>query len=805
MNNPSIPSAGQRFPTGTVTFLFTDIEGSTKLAQEHRDKWEAARAQHHAILREAIESNHGFVFQIIGDAFCVAFHTAKDGLGAAIEAQRKLQTESWDGTPIKVRMGLHTGSAEIHDNEYRGYLTMAKVQRVMSVAHGGQILISNVSGELIRGELPDMSHLPSFESLSQYEAVKLFIDRATSAISTFTVTNDNAPVLAQICHRLDGIPLAIELAAAKIRVLSLEQIAKRLDDRFKLLTGGSRTAIERHQTLRAAIDWSYNLLPPGEQVLFRRLSIFVGGWTLEAAESVCKDESGSGLVRSDDVLNLLEQLINKSLVIREETQNESHYHVLETMRQYANEKLVESGESDMLRDKHLEYFLTLAETAGPYLIRPEQLKWLAQLDADYENLRSALEWALNKDTAESSLRLCAALGRYWYVRTFWLEGSNWLKSALSKTAQNSTLAEKVARVRALYQDAELADQLDDLERMKTSAEQSFILAQDVSDKRDIAIARYEVANAFYRRWDHENALPLLEQSYVEFQALNDRYWQVNSYRWIIEILSSQGKLKFPKKIKMMEDLLELARNGGERLNIANVLNELSERLYSQNRLDEALRYAKEADLIFEQISPNINPTSFLFAELAWLKGEFEEAKLHYIEMQERYGLIGEKNLRSAMIASLGRLVMEQGNIDQAQAYFEEALATAREINSTAFIARSLPELGITFYLQGNIEKCKQSFSMIRGLTTSHERYILLLTVNYIDIPKREIIANILGALDNAQSERPISPLNMRYYNRAETQTRKELGDPAFERAFAEGQTMTLNDALDLVLKTVEEM
>jgi predicted ATPase/class 3 adenylate cyclase len=1000
--------SGRSLPTGTVTFLFTDIEGSTKLAQEHRHRWEALRARHHAILQSAIDAHHGYVFQIIGDAFCVSFHTAEEALRAAVKTQVDLHSEKWGDAPIKVRMGIHTGQAQIQEaGDYHGYLSMSRVQRLMSAAHGGQVLLSLAAQELVRDDLPanvslrdlgerrlkdlirpehvyqlvipslpvdfppiktldayrhnlptqltsfigrekeieetrqaildhrlvtltgvggtgktrlslqvaaevldqypdgawlvelapildplyvprktaiaiglrdephrpvidmlcdylrekkmliildncehlvdacaqmadrllhasthtrilassrealdiageatyrvpslglpDMSHLPSVESLSQYEAVKLFIDRATSAVSTFAVTNDNTPFLAQICHRLDGIPLAIELAAAKIRVLSLEQIARRLDDRFRLLIGGSRTALERHQTLRAAIDWSYNLLPPVEQILFRQLAIFVGGWTLEAAESICSDESTSSEIKSNDILNLMEQLINKSLVIREETQSESRYRMLETMRQYANEKLVESGKSDALRDHHLYYFLNLAETAAPHLIRPEQLEWLAQLDADYENLRAALEWALNKEIAEPSLRLCAGLGRYWYLRTFWLEGSKWMKSTLSKTAHNPTRAEKIARAQALYQDAELADQLDDLERMKTSAEQSLALAQEVSDNRELAIARFEVANALYRRGDYEHALPLLEQSYVEFQALNDQYWQVNSYRWIIEILSSQGKLKFLEKMKRMKDLLELARNGGERLNIANVLNEFSERLYSQNRLDEALRYAKEADRLFEQISPNINPTSFLFAELAWLKGDYEEAKRRYIEMRERYGLIGEKNLRSAMIASLGRLAMEQGNIDQAQAYFEEALATAREINSAAFIARSLAELGTTFYLQGNIEKCKQSFGMIRGLTTSHERYVLLLTVNYIDISKREIIANILGALDHAQSERPIAPLNMRYYNHAETQTRKELGAPAFESAFAEGQKMSLDDALELALKMVEEL
>ena len=477
-------------PTGTVTFLFTDIEGSTKLAQQHPAEWESARQRHHAILREATEAHQGYVFQVIGDAFCVAFPTASDALQAALDAQRALQAEAWGETPIRVRMGLHTGAADARDGDYHGYLTLAHVQRVMSTAYGGQTLVSNATASLLSGQLPDgaalrdmgehrlkgllnpehlwqwsppdlpqdfpplqslnaipnnlpiqvtsfvgrerelaelqrlltttrlltltgsggtgktrlslqvaaevldnfkdgvwfvelapladpalvpqtvatvlgvreepgrpllatlidwlrpkqlllildnCEHLidacarladavlhagretqilassrealgiagetayrvPSLEcpnaaqasqetveQLTQYAAVQLFIERATQSLTTFTVTNANAPAVAQICYRLDGIPLAIELAAARVRGLSVEQIAARLDDSFQLLTGGSRTALPRQQTLRALIDWSYNLLSEPEQRLLQRLSVFAGGWTLEAAEAV---------------------------------------------------------------------------------------------------------------------------------------------------------------------------------------------------------------------------------------------------------------------------------------------------------------------------------------------------------------------------------------------------------------------------------------------------------------------------------------------------------------------------------------
>ncbi|HLO17983.1 MAG TPA: hypothetical protein VK206_24345, partial [Anaerolineales bacterium] len=527
-----------------------------------------------------------------------------------------------------------------------------------------------------------------------------------------------------------------------------------------------------------------------------------------AAESVCKMESDSSGARGDDILDLLERLINKSIVIKEETSQDTRYRMLETMRQYANEKLFESNESDRLRDRHLEYFLNLAESAEPHLIRPEQLEWLAKLDADYENLRRALEWALGKESAEFSLRLCAALGAYWFIRTYWLEGSNWLKSALSKTAENSNPLEKAARVKALYRDADLADQLDDIEHMRNSAELSLSLAQEGSDEREIAIARFMVANRLYRDRENEEAHALLEQCYNEFQTLHDLFWQFRSYILLSDIRVTQGKLKPSERIAQA---YELARKGGERLMLVDALIHSSEWSYILGRLDEAIRYAREADILIQPIGFSLNPTSFLFAELAWLKGNYEEAKSRYLEMQERFGLIGEKNTRSAIIASLGLLEMEQGNLTQAQSHFEEALSTAREIGSKDFIVRRLAELGIAFYLQGDIGKCRQNLRegvlLIKGLSLIHKRYVLLLMGNFISIQASEILAKILGALAHSEreSDLPITPLNKRYYDHAEAKAREKLGDTAFEYAFAEGQKMSLDEALDLALHVVEEL
>jgi predicted ATPase/class 3 adenylate cyclase len=989
------------YPTGTVTFLFTDIEGSTRLAREHPDTWEAARARHQEILHQAIESNQGVVFQIIGDSFCSAFYRAGDALKAAYQAQQRLQEENWKETPIRVRMGIHTGEAEAHDGEYRGYLTLSLNQRLMSAGHGGQILISGATENLLRSQLPkevslrdlgkqnfrdvpepvrvfqvtaaalqaefpplrtvpshpnnlptqltsfvgrekeladiqkllsdthiltligpggtgktrlsiqvasalldrfpdglwlvelapildpllvprltamtmglrdepqrpvldmlcdylrekqmliildncehlvdacarmadavlhaaphlrilassrealgiggevtyrvpslglpNMQQLPPFASLSQYEAVKLFIDRAKSAVPTFSVTNENAPAVAQICHRLDGIPLAIELAAAKVRVLGAEQIAKRLDDRFRLLTGGSRTALERHQTLRAAIDWSYNILPIAEQVLFRRLSVFVGGWTLEAAESICAD----GSVKSAEVLDLLGQLINKSLVLMEAIQGQTRYSMLETMRQYASEKLVEAGESDMFRDRHLAYFLELAETAEPHLIRPEQLEWLAKLDADYENLRLALEWALNKEFAEPSLRLCAALGQFWSLQCYWLEGTKWMNDALAKPTQPSE-TEKNLRAKVLYEDAILAEYLDDIPRMEKSAEQSLTLAQETSDKRGIAIARFYVGWTLRRQNDYDRALALIEQSFTDFQEMNDLYWKAKSYRLFADTLAVQGKITWKEAI---DQQVELARAAGERVELAGVLCDLG---LMTNQPDEARKCAQEASELLKQIGSNMHDPEFIFGAIAWLHGDYKEAKAMYMDIQTRLGLLGEKNVRSAAIGLLGSLALEEGDFGQAHIFLEESLATARELQNYFFIVLRLIEIGNLFYLEGKPDEFKRKYreglSLAKKLNVAEKFGCLFFTLRPLDRRAVHHTVSILGALHHCQRETdlPMDLIAKRFYDRAEAHTRQALSSEQFENAFAEGQKLSLDEALDLALKRVEE-
>ena len=994
-------------PSGTVTFLFTDIEGSTRLAREFPETWESSRSRHHQILREAIESNNGFVFQIIGDAFCAAFHKAGDALKAAVKAQQGLQSEEWGDCVIRVRMGIHTGEAEVKGNEYEGYLTLSLVQRIMSAGYGGQILVSQATESLLRGqlsdgvtfrdmeehkfkgipypvrvyqviapglptdfpplqvvdvipnnlptqltsfigrekevadvkrllvnthlltligpggtgktrlalqaaqelletfpqgvwlvelapisdaalvarttaaalnlpaevhrpaidmlcdylrdkelliildncehlvdacarmvdrllhaapklrilassrealgiagevsyrvpslELPDVKTPPTVESLNQYEAVRLFIDRAVAALPTFTVTNDNAPAVAQICHRLDGIPLAIELAAAKVRALSVDQIAKRIDDRFRLLTGGSRTALERHQTLRATLDWSYNLLPEREQVLFRRLSIFINGWTLEAAESVCSND----LIPQEDIFDLLEQLVNKSLVIAEEWHSETRYRMLETMRQYANEKLIEAGEGEAIRDKHLEYFLSLAETAEPRLIRPEQLEWLDRLEAEHENMRAALEWSLGYERPEYALHLTAALGTFWHMHCYWKEGAKWLERALAKSMENPAVREKTARARALIQETILADNLDNREKMKTSAEASLALCEEGTDFRDTAIARHWVGRALNRFDDPERALSLLEQSLEEFRNLNDIYWEAVTAYSIT--LVSIGKVQQSLGDKILQSL-ELARIAVERLLLAQALDSRATLAFWNGELDEAEKYTMESEALYDQIGYKAKTGLINLGWLAHARNDYQRAKMFYTQAKELLELIGEKITKSSAIGLLAMVARDEGDLKRAQSLIKEALQIDREVGSKHMTGIALTMLGQVQFLLGNFEESKRNFiegiSLVKDLNSHYAKTESLLNFcgAYAGLQSKVVI-QVLGFLHSYYTntlKETFFPLVKREVDGAIAKARQHLSEADFTLAWAEGENMTIDQAIDLALKVVEE-
>ncbi len=331
---------------------------------------------------------------------------------------------------------------------------------------------------------PDPHLAPAGDPVTAWgrtEAVRLFVERALLSKPDFALTDRNAVSVAQVCHQLDGIPLAIELAAARVKVMSVEQIAARLDDRFRLLTGGSRMLLPRHQTLRATMDWSYELLVEQEKALLRRLSVFAGSWTLEAAEAVC---GGDGL-EDWEVLELQSHLIEKSLAMVEENPaGETRYRLLGTIRQYARDRLVEAGEAARVRTRHLEWFVELAEKAAAELRGRDQALWFGRLEQEHDNLRAALEWSLaQEESVEAGLRIAGALYRFWYVRGYLTEGRQWLEQALVK----GSAARPGPRARALHAAGYLAWGQADFPRARALFEQSLALYREGhGDKRGLA-------------------------------------------------------------------------------------------------------------------------------------------------------------------------------------------------------------------------------------------------------------------------------------------------------------------------------
>jgi predicted ATPase/class 3 adenylate cyclase len=353
--------------------------------------------------------------------------------------------------------------------------------------------------------VPDPKNLPPLDRFKEYDAVRLFTDRAVASDPQFAVTMSNAPAVAQVCYRLDGIPLAIELAAARVKVLAVEQIATRLDDRFRLLRGGSRTTMLRQQTLRATMDWSFDLLSQEERALLRRLSVFAGGWTLEAAEAIC---SGNG-VAACDILDLLARLVDKSLVITETQGGEVWYRLLETVRQYGGERLVESNEAADIRGLHRDWYLGLAERADRELSGPQTVQWLKRLETEHDNLRSALEWSkATSDGAEAGLRLVGALNRFWSRRGHWREASEWLEGTLARSDE----APPSLRTKAIAGAAYLAWRLGDYRLAITLAEKGMALCRELGDKETSASFLTWMSVVAIHQGSYERATELCEQA-----------------------------------------------------------------------------------------------------------------------------------------------------------------------------------------------------------------------------------------------------------------------------------------------------
>jgi non-specific serine/threonine protein kinase len=409
-------------------------------------------------------------------------------------------------------------------------------------------------------------------TLHQYEATRLFVERAAAVLPSFRVTDRNAPVIAHVCYRLDGIPLAIELATARVRALAVEEIAERLDDRFHFLTAGSRTALPRHQTLRATFDWSYDRLDEAEKALLCRLSVFSGGWTLEAAEQICAGDSYQPgcVLAAGDVLDVLISLVEKSLVVAEPRHDGTRYRLLETVHQYARDRLAERGWTALFQDRHLQFYRAFLERATMHLVTAQQLTWIEHLEADHDNVRSALARSMmSEGSSESGLRLCSALWRFWGVRGYFAEGRKWCELALERAAPGDAHA----RASVLNAVGNLAFYQGDYGAASLFHEESLALNRELQYRKGVAGALNNLGNVAYETGDYLTARSRYEESLTLFRALEERLGICNSLNGVGKIALLRGDCVMARTA--FEEILTLSRQAGDREGIGIALNNLA--------------------------------------------------------------------------------------------------------------------------------------------------------------------------------------------------------------------------------------
>ncbi|MEW6400886.1 MAG: tetratricopeptide repeat protein [Chloroflexota bacterium] len=910
-------------PSGTVTFLFTDIEGSTRLAREHQETWETLRARHHTLLRKAIESNHGTIFQVVGDAFCAAFENAGDALQAAYHAQQALQHEPWGEAAIHVRMGLHTGEVKVVEGEFHGYLTLSLAQRIMSVGHGGQVLVSEETEDLLRSQLPkeirlqDMgkhklkdipqpvrffqlvakdlrSEFPALEtkdfhpnnlptqvtsfvgrqkeledvkklirearvltltgaggsgktrlalqaatemlnefedgvffvalapisdpglvastiarslglaetagrsileslkdylqnksllllldnfeqvtsavpavaeilaacskvkvfatsrealhisgerevpvlplahsspapfssrkSLAESPAVDLFVQRARAVKPDFEFSNETAPAIAEICHRLDGLPLAIELAAARSRLLSPTALLARLEHRLDFLTGGARDLPARQQTLRNAIAWSYDLLDENEQRFFRELSVFVGGCMLEAAESMVRDRLDSA-----SMLNQLESLVDKSL-LREVAgmDDEPRFAMLETLREFGLQQLEASGEQDIVCRRHADFYLALAEGAEASLESTEQVKWMDRMEQEHDNLRAALEWTRTAAGAgETCLRLAGALGLFWEVRGHFSEGRERLSAVLStKGAQGET----AARARLLARAAELAYRQSDYPATSSFAEEGLRIYRKLGDHQGIASALIKLGNSATERGSYASASRFLEEALTIWREHKDKHGTARA-------LISLGWAAL--------------RAGDTQL--------------ANERLEEALALSRE---LGDARSMGFELSGL--GEIALRQGDYARATQLMEESLEVRRQLGNKWGVGVSLGMLGWVAVRERDWDRAIARIGESLKVRQEIGDKGGCAWCLERLAGICMVQGQPEKAVQLLGAAAALRSS--------------------IGSVIDPVDQANYKKNLDSL------------RTKLGKARFKTDWDKGHAMTMEQAVAYALQ-----
>jgi predicted ATPase len=509
----------------------------------------------------------------------------------------------------------------------------------------------------------------SILQLIEYDAVRLFVERARAQRTDFALNKQNGRAVAAVCHRLDGIPLALELAAAWMSSMTVGQIALHLDDCFGLLTRGNATALPRQQTLRALIDWSYELLNNQEKILLQRLSVFVGGWTLEAAEAVC---GGDGIVVGR-VLHVLTSLVDKSLVVFEEREEEGRYHFLETIRQYARERLAKTEEAQALGGRHRNHFLALAEMAEPQLTGAEQARWLERLEVEHDNLREALAWCKAEEGgAEAGLRLAGALWRFWWVRGYLSDGWAYLAKALERSG---AFARTPARAKALSGAGNLVWNQGDYGTARTLYEESLAIRRELGDKLGIAASLGNLGVMAYEQGDYGAARTLYEEGLAIRRELGDKLGIAASLGNLGVVAFYQGDYGAARTLD--EESLAIQRELGDKGGIANSL--------------------------------------ICLGLVAYMQGEYGSARTLYEESLAIKRELGDKLGIAALLGNLGSVAHKQGGSGAARTLYEESMAILRELGDKRVIAYLLEGFADLAKTEGQAERAARLWGAAEAL------------------------------------------------------------------------------------------
>jgi predicted ATPase/DNA-binding SARP family transcriptional activator/DNA-binding CsgD family transcriptional regulator len=661
---------------------------------------------------------------------------------------------------------------------------------------------------------PSLDPPPPFEQLPDYDAIQLFIERARASKPAFTLTPQNAYDVVSLCHRLDGIPLALELAAAYMRVATVEQIAARLDDRLTLLEAKTQGELTRHLTLRAVIGWSHHLLSVPEQVVFRRLSVFRGGWTLDAAEAVCAGEP----VQKDRILGLLAELAEKSLVTVEYPQEQVRYRFLEIIRQYSKERLSASPEAGEMAARHLEWFTEQAEQVEPELRRQHQKKWFNWLEREHDNLRAALRYALESGATELGLRLAGVLWRFWHARGHLVEALGWLERFLAKSQNEPAIAPQI-RAKALEGAGWLIYLLGGNQQAIPQAiiwqKQALALSQEVGDKRGMAaslnalgmIAHYQGHDGHYKQ-----ALDLFNQAL----ALNR---EANYPHGIADTLNNLGELakdqeQYEQAFSLLNDALASFRVLGDERRITGMLINLSDLAYTRGHYQQVAEFGEEA---LTRVRPSGDDISMVSAVLnlgigLLYQGDYERALPLLEEALALCRKLGDRwNTASCSIA-LGMCAYYQGTPGRASTFAQEALVLYRELTYSPGIAEAYLLVGKIRQGEGDMHQALVAYREgaalyrvaddKRGLATALEALASLATLQGEPV----LALHLFGAAEALREKTGVMmpPCELPAYKQCLADVRASFDDQTWKQHWAAGKALLLDQIITEALASAEK-